>query len=560
MNTSNSVKIIPSRTDRNVLTLIALICYLAAPNVEAQVNYDEAKDKGAESVIRANQSIAPAQPTASARVDGTSIKNMLSDKLENAGIGSGWRDDKQRFGGVATYQFQIDPNSSLEEYFVLRQVGALAAMLTAQIDIATWLGADAGMEVGINNPGDPYFADKINANVKKEIESRLSQLNEESKKLGGKLETGADITSADRFKIAADALLKKLDKDYNPSKSAGEKSEKINAIRAQSDAIQGQIKEMQAKYEEYQKAYAKSLNSAVNLSYDHVIFGLSAVSWAENLSPKGELTIGLAYVWSPKLAKSAHAALVGDPSLDSENIKGNESLDSWISKQDLSTLGACRYYVDDAGDRWFIGCSAAPNSLDRADQIARLSAIANLYMPLYSRLIGKQVLKQAVKSGTKKSALPAKAAQDFAEELKSFASANTRGVNQIKSKDLLWPAKVTKTGSSEEGSVAVSVVALNAKSATAALSANVKMALAAAATERENNRRKLEQAQLLGIVNNAKKEVPPSRVPGLVNKTQPANTPSTDKPTVQQTKPASNDNLSPQPGVKVTPGKAKDDF
>lgn len=545
-----------------VLLLASLIC-----QTQGQVNYDESKDKGPEAVVFASQNIKSDTPTATGRADDNSIKNILTDKLEKGGIGSGWRDDTQRFGGVAVYQFQIDPNTDLEDYFILRQSGSLGALLTAQIDIATWLGAEAGMEVSISNPGDPFFADKINSSIKNEIQDNLKRLNQEAAKLGAKLETDVNITNVDRFKAAVDALLKKLDKDYDPEKRNDQKARELAVLQEKSDAIQFKIKELQQKYEAYQQAYSKSLDSGAELKYDHVIFGLSSVAWAENLSPKGVLTIGLAYVWSPKLAKSAHAALVGETNLDSENIKGTESLDAWLAKQDLSTLGAFRYFVDDAGDRWFIGCGVSPNSLDRADQVARISAIQNLYMPLYSRLVGTQVLRQTVKSGKKSSFFPAKAAQDLAEQLKSFAKTNTRGVNQVKSRDLAWPAKVTKTGNSDEGSVAVSVVALNAKSAAAALKADIQGAMAAAASEREHNRRILEQTQILNIVAAAQKETPPSRVPELAGKIQtPSAQPGVSSSTnstadsVPTAKSNSEDRLSPQPGMKVTPGKVQDDF
>jgi uncharacterized protein YaaR (DUF327 family) len=548
---------------------ISCVLLLAAltSHTQGQVNYDEAKDKGPEAVVLANQKIKSDMPTVGGRVDDNSIKNILTEKLEKGGIGSGWRDDTQRFGGVAVYKFQIDPNTDLEDYFTMRQSGSLGALLTAQIDIATWLGAEAGMEVSINNPGDPFFADKMNSSIKNEIQENLYRLKQEAAKLGAKLETDVDITNVDRFKAAMDALIKKLDKDYDTEGKSNLKAGQFAALQAKSDTIQSKIKELQQNYDAYQQAYSKSLDSGAEIKYDHVIFGLSSVAWAENLSPKGILTIGLAYVWSPKLAKSAHAALVGDPNLDSENVKGAESLDSWLAKQDLTTLGAFRYYVDDVGDRWFIGCGVSPNSLDRADQVARISAIQNLYMPLYSRLVGTQVLKQTVKSGEKSSLFPAKAAQDLADQLRSFSKANTRGVNQVKSRDLAWPAKVTKSGNSDEGSVAVSVVALNAKSAAAALKADIQGALAAAASEREHNRRILEQAQILNIVESAKKETPPSRVPELVGKTQPPsaqpNASSSTSSTANgapKAKANSDDKLSPQPGMKVTPGKVQDDF
>jgi hypothetical protein len=544
------------------VALVAGFTTFQCGNLWGQNKYDAKNDSGAQSIVDASRTIKPSTPTSSVRIDENSIRNILASKLTEAGIRQSWHEEKNRFGGVAVYKFQIDPSSSFEEYFIFRQAAALGALITAQMEVARWLGANASMEVARENPGDPFFQDKFNESAKREIEDRINKLNQESAALGVQMDkadgdANNGVTTWDRFKVASDALVKKLDKDYDPKQISQEKFEKANKIKGDVEATQKQIQELKNKYEEYREAYKKSLTAGIALNYDHVIFGLSAVSWAENLSPSGELQVGMAYIWSPKLAQSAYAALVGEPNLDSDNVKGDESLDSWLGKQDLSTIGAFRYYVDNNGDRWFIGSSATPNSVDGADQIASLSAIMNLYMPLYSRLVGSQKYNLEVRSGK----LPAKAAQEMLEDLKSFVKdANTRGIQQVSSKDIIWPAKNSKNGAAEDGSVIVAIQALSAKSAAAALKANVQMALAAAATERENNRRRLEQAQLLGIVNAAKKEVPASRVPGLVNKAQPANAPSAVKTPVQQSKSTSDNNLSPQPGVKVTPGKTQDDF
>ncbi len=555
----------PKLRSKSLMIVAALAAAFATVQASAQEKYAESKDQGDKAVVQASESVHQQQPTASSGVTEQSIKNQLNDKLAEAGIRQSWDDDKNRFGGVAVFKYKVDPKLDFEDYFMFRQTASLGAMLNAQIDVATWLGAEAGMEVMLSNPGDPFFGEKLNSKAKQEIEERMAKLNAEAAELGGQLKDAQGsamkgVTTVDRFNAASDALIKAVDKDYDKTKITQEKQAKVEALKADAQAVAGQLKELEKAYDTYKNAYNKTVKSGIEMTYDHVIFGLSAVCWGENLSPDGELTIGLAYVWSPKLAKSVHAALTGEPGLDSDNVKGEESLDSWVRKQDYSTLGAFRYYVDDKGDRWFVGCSAAANSLDRADQLARISAIQNLYMPLYSKLTGRQVVRTETKSG-KPGGLPAKVAEDLVEELRSGVKANTRGLNQLVTRDLNWPAKVVGGGTAKSGSVAVSVVALNAKSAAAALKANVQMALAARDVERENNRRRLEQQQLMGMVEQGKKETPPSRVPAMIGQQRPSDAVAAPKaPSADRANPTPREGLTPQPGSRITPGKPKDDF
>jgi len=511
-------------------------------------------DGGALAVITANSSQQP--PTsANPRVDEDDIFNILVNKLD----GQGWDSSKKRLSGVEVYEFHVNPNVSMDEYCGLRQIAAMGAMLKAQAKIANWFGTKAEMEVALDNPGNPFFGEDVNIKAKQEIKERLDKLKSELAATGVKLNDGIEVTSADRFKIAADALLKKLDKDYDPTKSAAQKAAKVDAVKQQAEELQGQINALEKKYKDYQNAYTKALSSGVEMKYDHVIFGLSAVYWAENYKPNGDLIIGLAWVWSPKLCQAAYGALVGDKSLDNNEAKGSESVQSWVRKQDLSSIGAFRYFLDDKGDRWFIGVGTAPNSLDDADTYAVMNSIQNLYMPLYSKLTGKRVVKERARAGRTEADMPAVYTRDLIESLKANSKADTRGISEIFARNLKWPAKVAGGGTSD-ASVRVSVHALSANSAGAALAGEVQAALAAAAVEHENNRRQLEHAHLLGIVEKAKLEIPAPRAQGVVNKVENQNTKKTGNQATRQDQAPTNQKLSPEPGVRVTPGKAKDDF
>jgi hypothetical protein len=560
------MKIIHNKNLILLLCMAGCLCMVIANNANAQpagVPYTSEKDQGAQALADAANKIKSPTPTAKDGTTEDSIKNVLTGKLEEAGIKMGWDTEKNRFANVAEYEFQTGADLEIEEYFIARQIASLGALVKGQVELAKWLGADAGMNVSINNPGDP-FTSKHEKDLDN-IQSQLQFAKAEAEKQGIRFNAAEEsafrgVTTWDRIKIAQDALLKKVSANYNPQAVLEAKDSRANQLKSQAEAARDQVAALEKEYEDYRQNFAKkSTQAGIELTFDHVIFGMSAICWAENLNRDGKIQVGMAYVWSPKLAQSAHAAMVGDSSLEPDNVKTEDDVDGWIKRQDLSTFGAFRNYVDKNGDRWFLGCGLVPNSVDEATTLAELCAIQNLYMPLYSTLQGKQISQLSAKSGKKGSSF----AQGVYEDLQSFAKANTRGINQIATKDIQWPARILKQNTATTISVSAVVYSLNAKSAAAALKANVQMALAAAATERENNRRRLEQKQLNSLVENAKKETLPSRVPAFVNEANQSNNKGTAQPVPFQNKTQTNDpnaKYVPQPGLKVTPGKAKDDF
>jgi hypothetical protein len=542
-----------------VLGIIASV----SGSAPAQVEYLPEKDEGPQAVVAAAQKIKPAPPTSSNSATEMTVKNILTEKLDDAEIQTGWDTTRNRYAQVAFYEFQVDPQMDLEDYFAARQIAALGAIVRAQVDLARWLGAEAGINISIQNPGDPFFADKKHAKDLQEIEARLSQARKDAEKQGLRFEKAEDdafrgVRTADRIKVAADALVKKLDANYESKAVAEEKNAKARELKASAQAARDKLAQLEQEYEQYRENYQKkSTQAGIELTYDHVIFGLSAVCWAENLTSDGKLQMGMAYVWSPRLARSAHAALVGDPAVDSELVKGEEDVKTWIKKQDLATFGTTRFFVDNNGDRWFLGSALVPNSLDEATTVAQLDATLALFMPLYSKLQGKQVRQLSAKSGK----LGSSFAQGLYEDLKSFASHNTRGLNQLRNVDIKWTVRNVKTRKTETIPVSAVIMGLNAKSADDALKANVQMALAAAAVERENNRRRLEQAQLNQVVETAKKETPASSIPALMDQPTPsgkAQAATAAQPQASAQGPAPK--LAPNPGTKVNPAKPQDDF
>jgi len=538
-----------------ILFLIPFCCLnLAAADSD---KYDEKTDAGLEAVVATSEKLKSPPPARKAKLAKDSIINSIAERMKAAGVKKRWDDSKDRYANVVSYKLKVDPNVDLEKYMALRQIASYGALLLAQADLAKWIGTEADISVAMNNPGDPFSKDRFNAKLKEEAESKLKAVRSKLDALGVQLDKAEKsqlegVTLPDRIVSATDAVIKKLDANYDSGKIAEDKKARVSELKADMAEVNAKVAELNDQYIKYQNAYNEGLDSKIAMTYDHVIFGLSAVDWQENLD-KGWLEVGLGFVWSPKLAKAVHSALIGDPGYSKEEVKGDASLDDWIDKQDPSTIGAFRFYIDNQGDRWFIGTAAAANSNRHAQTIAKLRSIAMLYLPLYSSLIGETSLVETMRTGE----MPADVVTGLLQKLQASTKANTRGMSQ-NSYDVDWAVK-TSNGNEGEESVNVAVSYLNARAAAAALKASVQMALSSAAVERENNRRKLEQAQLLGIVKKAKTETPASRVPGLVSESStPKKKPT---PAVGETdnEKAKGKN-SPLPGKRASDEKIQDDF
>jgi hypothetical protein len=563
---------IPTNIDRlfGRLLLLAGITFLTLPCL-AQDKYDPEKDQGVQAVTEAQKK---AQSNNLAQGMGAeafieSARNVLEKKLRESGIKpGGWDDTKCRYAQVANYSFPLD-NNDIEEYFLLRQLAALGAMVNAQKDLALWMGTKASMSVSVNNPGDPF---KLENDQKLEsIKQQLMAAKQKAEKLGARFDKSEEaafkgLTTADRIKIASDSLLKKLDTNYDPSAVVDGKKKLADEVKSHLQLAKDEVSKLEEQFTNYQKLYAKRRTEASSqLTFDHNIFGMSALFWAENVTSDGMLQMAVAYVWSPKLAQSSYAALMGDASLAPEAAKGELSLEDWINapeQQDLTKFGAFRYYVDNRGERWFLGASARAGGDDDAIEAANMSAMQNLYMPLASKLTGKQELKMRALDGVKKGT-GSQAKEDLSEILNAKADANTRGLSRLVGRDVWWPAKSLDGNKDGRVQATVQIYALAASGAAAALKAGVTTALQMAQVEREKNRRWLEHQQNNDIVERAKKDTLPSRVPGIVKEQQEVgrnpNTvtqTTTNAPQAQGLK----GKLVPQPGLKVTPGKVKEDF
>jgi len=216
-------------------------------------------------------------------------------------------------------------------------------------------------------------------------------------------------STLDKLGIAAEALLKKASTNYSKvnfrSEAANEKvkangelqalkakkdsiqSEKLAAAKADYDALQekiatlvADIKEKKQDAETFFKEYEEThLSSKYNYSADYDIVGLTPIKYYYGimLGKDGhgqQLVVAAAYAWSPALERDTRAILHESgqelnavkyterfkPSVLASK-KGEQSLGQWLinQKDDVDAFGMGRWYVDNGGVRYWLGCAYA---------------------------------------------------------------------------------------------------------------------------------------------------------------------------------------------------------
>ena len=214
-------------------------------------------------------------------------------------------------------------------------------------------------------------------------------------------------TIADRFGKLLDALIRKLDTNYQAAAISPEKKARAADLRSQLAATRAEADSLRGSILEFDKNYRKRAASSDFFAYfSHNILGGTAVKLAEVLikrkSLRGyELQVAIAYVWSPKLEQATRAIIQGATAGGRPGFKGQTDLETYLESQDKLTFPPMFTFTDDSGSRWFLGSGYAETDKDgeAGDDVARLSVYMNCYASLFLNTTGKEQLRQHATGG-----------------------------------------------------------------------------------------------------------------------------------------------------------------
>ena len=241
-------------------------------------------------------------------------------------------------------------------------------------------------------------------------------------------------STLDKMGIAAEALIKKMDTNYSKrdfkaeaATEKGKANDELQALKAKKDAVQSEkMAAAKADYDALQskietlvkdinqkKEAAKNffdgyiethLNTKYNYRADYDIVGLTPIKYYYGILPgkNGQkLVVAGAFAWSPAIERDTRAILhESGQDLKAANYterfkvseglakKGDKTLGQWLigQRDEVDTFGMGRWYVDNEGVRYWLGCAyAIKGSGAKANasyRDVRLDAVKNLGLSL----------------------------------------------------------------------------------------------------------------------------------------------------------------------------------
>ena len=249
-------------------------------------------------------------------------------------------------------------------------------------------------------------ADAAEVAAQRELETSIAEQEKVVRALNQKAIAGP--STLDKLNIAAEAMLMKVDANFTrtgfqaQTASTKEKvSGELQELKAKRDAgvsgeaatarqdyaaLQTRIESLVVRIKEKKEAAQKffdeyvetHLNSKYNYRADYDIVGLTPIKYYYGIIPNKSngqtLVVAGAYAWSPALERDTRAILhetghQANTAAYTERFpvssaiarKGDKTLGEWLveQKDQLDTFGPGRWYVDNEGVRYWLGCAYA---------------------------------------------------------------------------------------------------------------------------------------------------------------------------------------------------------
>lgn len=347
----------------NIILMLSSCCSLlgqqfnAAPNPGVSTRFVDASSDPLMNTVLEVQATTDGGDAGTSEDVITRLNNFTNEK----GLIQGWDNQKKRMVTIG-YAFEQCENPAFDSGFILkRELLFKRAILQAKTDIIKSILSEMSAEDQLNVPGSP-IADKLNEkreSYQRKINAAEMQVQQLLNEMGeADLAAKKGTTFQDRTGAFMDAVIKRLDADYDSSKFDADK--KARYEEAKKNYQQALIEKDQVVQEaqELKGEIESEISSTVEISAAMPVMGGNILYGYEYYNrQKKSYEVGVVYGWSKKSEEAARACLMGEKVLVNPNAK-RKPLNDWIKTQDLSTMVGPRSYIDHEGKRWTLGISA----------------------------------------------------------------------------------------------------------------------------------------------------------------------------------------------------------
>ncbi len=384
-----------------------------------------------------------------------SAEEQVLAELKRKGWAQGWDANKKRLFVVHTEMFDSEDPSYDDSFVTKRSMYATLATMSAKAKMVEFMRTQMSAVDQMSAPGTDVYAElneqliKLNKKVdaqQRALEKLLAEVNAaEAEKLKG-------VTWQDRRDAYFDALIKKIDEAYSSATIEEKKVKKYEKAKKRYEEAKVEMAQLNEQAEAIKGSVSLEASSSVATLAKAPIMGASILLQAESWNAEDEVyEVSTLMVWSPKLEQGAKSILTGEEY--TLKPKKKLSVQQWLDKQEAATLVGPRSYVDQNGDRWFIGAFAMPiegsSSLVRknkgiADLMAKKEAVMSLYADVETQKqaeIALQTRSGASGKGKDHTAV----ASSFAETTRqSIENRQVNGLSPLMTKTVVHPISQQK--------------------------------------------------------------------------------------------------------------------
>lgn len=419
------------------------------------------------------EAVREAQEAAPAPVD--KFKNasaVLKSAAKSKGWKDGWDEKKKRIIVIESADFKTADPASDSSFFMKREMAAKKAVLSAKVAIIQGINQDMSAIDLVDMPGSDLNRElgaereKINAELARQKEI-LADLLENVDRAEADVLRGT--TFGDRLNDLMVATIKKLDKEYDANARDQKTQENYAATKAAFEVAQKKYDELKEKAEAMQGQVRERQESAVESMAKMPLYGSSVIMQTESWNnASGIYQVAVMLCWSYAMERSARAIVTGEdfrvkPSANAKSIH------DWLEAQNPATMVGPRQYLDNDGNRWFLGIAARPyddelSSSERrknkgiSEMFAQQMAAFCLWADVESYKLAKQAMESRGDANVQRDVV----AEDYAEKLtQSFQNKKIRGIQRLFNEEVTHPI----TGST----IYVTIYGINPGAAKAAL-------------------------------------------------------------------------------------------
>lgn len=403
----------------------------AAEPVEEKKIVDVKGDGGIQAVQQAQGS-----PGGDHYKPGMSGQLLIEKWLKEGGYKLGWHKEKNRFIAVGVGEFNSeDPSIDPQKFCLNREIAAQRALLDARSQIVEWVNSKMDISMQAQTPGTD-----LNAQFGEKQEKAQRQLEAQRKAVAKMLEemdkNEADAlrgaTTRDRIDALMDAAIKKLDSSYSKAGIEEEKRAKFAKAKERYTQAVADMNKVEEEIKKMAGTVTRSFSNKVSKLAKMPLFGSTCIFQTESWDSGAEkYEVVVALVWSVGLEKATRAIIQGiDVVMDAPPKKG-QSLEAWLEGQDLGAMVGPRTYMDENGNRHFLGITARP-VVSQASRMEKNRDTARLFadqMAVLSLRADVEVAKQAEQLSKTLSTADGKEEEAAMESLQKTISQKLEGQN-----------------------------------------------------------------------------------------------------------------------------------